>query len=125
MGLKMDVILSNDLLTVVKDNVSRSVVVESADGKVSTFVNKVISSITSAVDGGQPKISIMRLWGHGITHFADGGTYPNGNVIFGKEQSDRDELFFSTFEQFKPNLVRLTPFFEQGARVELRGCSTA
>ena len=125
MGLKVDAILSSDLLTVVKDNVSRSIVVESTDGKVSSFVNKVITSISSTVDGGLAKISVMRLWGHGITHFADGGTFPNGNVLFGKEQPDRDEVFFSTFDKFSGDLGRLTPYFEQGARVELRGCSTA
>ena len=125
MGLKVDVIISNDLLTVVKDNVSKTLVVESTDGKVANCVDKIIMTITSAVDGGQPRVSVLRFWGHGITHYSNDTPYPHGNLLFGKDQKDREDLSVETFDKFKSSLEKLTPFFAQGARVELRGCSTA
>ena len=70
---------------------------------------------------GGKKISVLRIWSHGVTHYLDGGQYDKGgNFVLGDEKVGPD-----TIEKYVTPLSSLTPLFEPGARVELRGCQAA
>lgn len=123
-GIIIDAVVANNLVSVVKDNVKNSRVFVSTDGKVQSFVNGVVQALGNA-DAGQQKISALRIWSHGWTHYADGGEYPDGNVDFGEDGRPGEDLRLETFEKFKPTLNLLKPLFDIGGRAELRGCAIA
>jgi hypothetical protein len=112
MGLIVDVVTANNLVQMVKDNI------KDAFSATDKGVKEVIDAIIKQV--GKDKITALRIWGHGITHYRDDSDYPNGNVIFGTENLD-----FKSIDSFEPLLRTLTPYFTKPARVELRGCQPA
>ena len=63
---------------------------------------------------------MLRIWGHGTTHYRDGGPYNKGNFKLGQDQID-----IETVDSFAPGLSILTPLLDAKSRVELRGCQAA
>ena len=109
MGLLVDAITGRNLLTVVQSNIDGAF--DATEKSIPDFVDLVIKKIKN------DKITALRIWGHGITHYRDESDYPNGNVIFGP-----DNLNAETIDTFRPSLERLKEYFAQSARAELRGC---
>jgi hypothetical protein len=114
MGITLDAISGENLIDVVKTNLPNAF---DLSGK----------GVTEFVDGikakaGSDKISVLRIWSHGVTHYSDERQTPynKGNVLIG-----RDKIDFDSIGQFESPLRNLTPLFERGARVELRGCQAA
>lgn len=126
MRITIDAITAINLVDQVENNVKNSRVVKSLGGRVSTLIDAVAGRLNGG-DAGVEKISILRLWSHGWTHYQDGGDYPNGNIDFrADEQTDGDDLRFQNFGSFRAVLERLKPSFEtMGSRAELRGCAIA
>jgi hypothetical protein len=112
MGIVVDAISGKDIAEVVKLNIETAI--DLSDKGVQAFLVELAKQV------GSEKISVLRIWSHGATHYADGGAYNKGNIHFGKEQVDNDS--FKSFESF---LGTLTPLLDNGSRVELRGCQSA
>ena len=114
MGVTLDAISGENLVDVVKTNIPTAF---DLSGKgVAEFVDGVKAKAATS------KISVLRIWSHGVTHYADERqtSYNKGNVEIGHDQIDAD-----TIDKFAPSLQVLTPLFDRGARVELRGCQAA
>lgn len=108
----IDVITGSNLVGVVSDNIPTAF--SATDVGVEEFIKAVADKL------GKEKMTALRIWGHGATHYTDGTDFPKGNVIFGPNQIDADSI-----ETFKPVLARLKPCFAQPGRAELRGCQAA
>ena len=113
MGVTLDAISGQDLAGLVKDNISTAV---DLSGKgVADFMHGV-----SDMAAGK-KISVLRIWSHGVTHYTDGSQYDKGgNIKLGEEKVGPD-----TIDKYVSALATITPLFEPSARVELRGCQAA
>jgi hypothetical protein len=133
MGVILDVISGPNLVTMVQDNIARAL--DLSGMGVTQFFSAVQSK------AGNNKISILRIWCHGITHFnvtrrqsdggfireSDGGImrfeepYNKGNLNIGN-----DNINAETVGKHKQSLNVITKLFEpKGSRVELRGCQAA
>jgi Domain of unknown function (DUF4347) len=133
MGMILDVISGPNLVTMVTDNIAKAI--DLSGMGVSQFFAAVQSK------AGNNKISVLRIWGHGVTHYvetrkqsdggfireSDGGVmrfetpYNKGNLKIGDDQIDADTV--DTYEQ---SLNVITKLFEpKVSRVELRGCQAA
>ena len=128
MSLIVDIIVSRDLVQLVADNVKNSKVVPSTLNGIRGFVDSALDSVgrnkmavwKETTLPTPDKISVLRIWSHGYTHWIGGGDINDGNVIFGKDNLKADNI-----EKFSTDLRVLTPYFANPARVELRGCAAA
>jgi len=113
MGVTLDAISGGDLVGLVTDNISTAF---DLSGKgVADFMQGVSDKAAGK------RISVLRIWSHGVTHYQDGGQYDQGgNIKLGNEKVGPD-----TIDRYVSSLAILTPLFEPGARVELRGCQAA
>ena len=113
MGTTLDAISGTDLVGIVQTSIPAAF---DLSGKgVADFMNGIKTK------AGGNKISVLRIWSHGVTHYMDGGQYDQGgNFLLGGEKVGPD-----TIDQYASSLAILTPIFEPGARVELRGCQAA
>jgi hypothetical protein len=112
MGIVVDAISGSDIARVVNLNINGAV--DLSDKGVNDFFNTLAASLSGK------KIEVLRIWGHGTTHYTDGGPYNKGNFKLGQDQID-----FDTVDKFTPGLSILTPLLETRSRVELRGCQAA
>ena len=113
MGVILDAISGGDLVTIVKTNISDAFDLTGKD--LAAFFVEVKNRAAGK------KISVLRIWGHGVTHYTDGTPYNKGSLEFGPDKLNND-----TVGKFQPFLEVITPFFEQpSSRVELRGCQAA
>ena len=115
MGVIFDVISGNNLVTVVTDNIPKAVDLSGMG------VTQLFSAVQKKV--GSSKISILRIWGHGITHYSDRlqTPYNKGNLNIGNDNIDADSV-----RSYEGSLNVITKLFEpKGSRVELRGCQAA
>lgn len=136
MGEKVDVVMAHDLFIQVESADLGSILIPSrTDPKKYTSgtysysetipngIKDMIDRIIAAV-GKDKKISILRIWSHGITEWIlpDAGHEPNndGIAVLGVNR-----LGNNTVGSFKADLARLTPFFDKPATVEMRGCGMA
>jgi hypothetical protein len=110
MGVILDVISGNNLVTVVTDNIPKAVDLSGMG------VTQLFSAVQKKV--GSSKISILRIWGHGITHCSDRlqTPYNKGNLNIGNDNIDADSV-----RSYEGSLNVITKLFEpKGSRVELR-----
>lgn len=133
MGMILDVISGPNLVTMVTDNIATAVDLSGMG------VTQFFAAVKSAA--GNKRISILRIWNHGITHRnvnrlqsdggfireSDGGVmrfeepYNKGNLNIGNDNINAESV--GTYEQ---SLNVITKLFEpKGSRVELRGCQAA
>jgi len=112
MGIVVDAISGSDIAQVVRDNIDGAL---DLSGK---GVNDFFNALAAAV--GTKKIEVLRIWGHGTTHYIDGGAFNKGNFKLAQERIDID-----TVDKFTPGLSILTPLLDTRSRVELRGCQAA
>ena len=125
MGVILDVISGKNLVTVVTDNIAKAF--DLSGMGVTQFFSAVQSKASNN------KISILRIWGHGVTHYdefrqqSDGGVvrfetpYNKGNLKIGNDKIDADSV-----RSYEESLNVITKLFEpKGSRVELRGCQAA
>lgn len=114
MGIVVDAISGGDIAGVVKNNIDKPL---DLSGK----------SCQEFFDGvrafaGSTKITVLRIWSHGATHYADKyeTPYNKGNIHLGRDQIDAD-----TIGKYEDHLKILTPLLEEFGWVELRGCQAA
>jgi hypothetical protein len=113
MGVTLDAISGENLVGLVTDNIPTAF---DLSGKgVADFMRGVSDKAAGK------KISVLRIWCHGVTHYNDGTQYDKGgNIKLGEEKVGPD-----TIDKYVPALTIISPLFEPGARVELRGCQAA
>jgi hypothetical protein len=114
-GVILDVISGQNLIAVVTLNIPKAV----------DLTGMGVSQFFAAVQkkAGSSKISILRIWGHGITHYDDKfqSPYNKGNLKIGDDKIDADSV-----RSYEGSLGVITKLFEpKGSRVELRGCQAA
>lgn len=114
MNIVIDVVVDSGLLGQVEANVPKFGLIPSLPLNLKGMIDSLI------IFAGQNKISVLRIWSHGWTHYSDNRDYPNGNFTVGS-----DNVRVDSFEQHRAELKRLTPYFAPSARIELRGCSPA
>ena len=115
MGVILDVISGSNLIAVVTDNIPKAV--DLSGMGVTQFFSAVQKK------AGSNKISILRIWGHGVTHYNDKfqSPYNKGNIKIGDDRIDADSVL-----SYEGSLNVITKLFEpKGSRVELRGCQAA
>jgi len=115
MGVILDVISGSNLIAVVIDNIPKALNLSGMG------VTQFFSAVQQKV--GSNKISILRIWGHGVTHYNDQfqTPYNKGNVKIGDDRIDADSV-----RGYEGSLNVITKLFEpKSSRVELRGCQAA
>ena len=80
---------------------------------VSNGIMAMIDAVIYAVEGKPSSIRVLRFWGHGYI----GG---DGQIVVGDVA-----LVHSNVDRVGVKMMRLRPYFMNGARVELRGCEVA
>jgi len=80
---------------------------------VSNGILAMIDAVIYAVEGKPNSIRVLRFWGHGYI----GG---DGQIVVGSVA-----LVHSNIDRLGAKMMRLRPYFINGARVELRGCEVA
>jgi hypothetical protein len=113
MSVILDAISGTNLVTVVTDNIT----------KAFDLSGMGVTQFFSAVQkkAGNNKISILRIWCHGITHRRDETPYNKGNLNIGDDNIDADSV-----GSYEESLGIITKLFEpKSSRVELRGCQAA
>lgn len=127
MGEKVDVVMANDLYAQVTSADLRSILIpyrkDFCPGSLPSGIKNMVEEIIGAL-GKDKKISILRIWSHGIVEWIlpDAGTEPNNDGI---AKLGVDRLGNDTVGRFEADLSRLKPYFEKPASVELRGCGLA
>ena len=114
MGIVVDAISGRDIANIVKNNIDKPL--DLSDVGVKGFFSGLLKSI------GDNKISVLRIWSHGTTHYSDKfeTPYNKGNIRFADDQVDD-----GTVEKYKIDLSSLQSHLDAGSRVELRGCQAA
>lgn len=112
MGIVVDSISGRDIAAVVNDNIKGAL--DLSGKRCGDFFDSLVKGV------GGKKVSVLRIWGHGTTHYTNGKDYGKGNMRF-----EDDEVSLDTLDTFKPHLVKLTPLLDAGSRVEIRGCQVA
>jgi len=113
MGVTLDAISGQNLVQMVTTNISTAI--DLSNMGVAAFIDGVKSNAANN------KISVVRIWSHGVTHYTDGTQYDRGgNFLLGNDKIGPD-----TIAQYASSLAVLRPLFEPTARAELRGCQAA
>ena len=86
---------------------------------MSNGIEQMVSEIRRRAPLGS--IRVLRIWGHGWSggQMIAAGAHAQTGVDHGSA------LWASNLRQFGPVLQRLRPYFQGGARVELKGCQVA
>ncbi|HBE83221.1 MAG TPA: hypothetical protein PLN05_13740 [Pyrinomonadaceae bacterium] len=112
MAIVVDAISGADIANVVNNNIDGAV--DLSGKRCGEFFEALAARV------GDKKISVLRIWGHGTTHYASGRDYGKGNMRFVE-----DEVSDDTLATFEPHIRKLTPLLDTGSRVEIRGCQIA
>ena len=80
---------------------------------VSNGIMAMIDAVIYAIEGKLNSIRVLRFWGHGYI----GG---DGQIVVGNVA-----LVHTNVDRVGVQMMRLRPYFINGARVELRGCEVA
>lgn len=112
MGIVVDAISGADIANVVNSNIDGAL--DLSGKNCCDFFEALVRS------NGDKKISVLRIWGHGTTHYSSGRDYGKGNMRFVD-----DEVSDDTLGKFESYIGRLTPLLDTGSRVEIRGCQIA